>query len=53
MCKFTDKEFRENAPAARRSEEAGLTQFLTYKYTLLSTKVGIPKSEIPSIKKVK
>ena len=30
------KELRENAPAARGSEEAGFTQFLTHKYTLLS-----------------
>ena len=30
------EELRENAPAARGSEEAGLTQFLAHKYTLLS-----------------
>ena len=36
MCKFMGKELRENAPAARQSEEAGFTQFLTLKSTLLS-----------------
>ena len=36
MCKFTGKELRENAPAARGSEEAGLTQILVHKPTLLS-----------------
>ena len=36
MCRFIGKELRENAPAVRESKEAGFTQFLTHKYTLLS-----------------
>ena len=36
MCKFMYKELCENASAARWSEEAGFTQFLTHKSTLLS-----------------
>ena len=36
-CRFMGKELRENAPATRGSEEAGFTQFLTHKSTLLST----------------
>ena len=39
MCKFMGKELRETAPAARGREEAGFTQFLTHKSTLLSMKV--------------
>ena len=30
------KELRENVPASRGSEEAGITQLLTHKSTLLS-----------------
>ena len=39
MCKFMGKELRENAPAARQNEEAGISQFLTHKFTLLSSAV--------------
>ena len=36
MRKFMGEELRENVPAARGTEEAGFTQFLTHKSTLLS-----------------
>ena len=36
VCKFVGKDLRENAPAARESDEVGITQFLTRKYTHLS-----------------
>ena len=36
VFKLMCKELRENAPAARGRQEAGFTQFLTHKYTLLS-----------------
>ena len=36
MCEFMGMELRENAPSARDSEEAGITQFLTHKSTLFS-----------------
>ena len=35
-CKLMGKELRETAPAARGSKEAGFTQFLAHKSTLLS-----------------
>ena len=35
------RELRENAPAAKGSEEAGFTQFLTYESTLLDTQMCI------------
>ena len=41
MCKFIGKELRENLHAARGSEEAGFTQFLTHKSILLSTSKGV------------
>ena len=33
LCKHMGNELLENAPAARGSEEAGITQFLTHKPT--------------------
>ena len=35
--KFMSEELRENAPAARGSEEAGFTHYLTHKSTPLSS----------------
>ena len=40
MCKFMGQELLENSPVARESEEAGITQFLTHKSTLIS--INIP-----------
>ena len=46
MCEYMGKQLHETAPAARKSEEAGFTQFLAHKFTLLISKMHLTLNAI-------